>query len=271
MKQFSVLMSLYFREKPEYAEECFQSLLQQTIPADEWVIIEDGPLTEELYALLDRYEQQHSGMIKRISLKENRGLGLALREGVPACSHELIARMDTDDIARKDRFEIQLKEFEKNPSLDICGSHITEFDGDIRNVLAERIVPLDHDGIVKYQRTRSAFNHVTVMFKKSAVLKAGNYEDCPYMEDDMLWLRMIESGARCKNIDDSLVYVRTGKEMFARRGGLSYFKMYREGRKKMLELHFISTLDYVKSVLAQLAVALMPGKAREWVFHTFLR
>ena len=114
MAHLSVLMSLYIKEKPEYAKACFDSLLRQTVQADEWVIVEDGPLSQEMYKLLAEYETAHPGLIKRVPLKENRGLGLALRAGVPKCKNELIARMDTDDIAREDRFEKQLKMFEKS-------------------------------------------------------------------------------------------------------------------------------------------------------------
>jgi len=271
MAELSVLMSIYIKEKPAYVEECFQSLLRQTVRANEWVVVEDGPLTDEMYSLLDRYEKENPGLIKRVPLKENQGLGLALRAGVPECKNELIARMDTDDIAREDRFELQLKEFEDNTSLDICGSHIIEFDGTKENILSKRRVPIEHDEIVKYQKTRSAFNHMTVMYKKSAVLKAGNYEHCPLMEDDMLWVRMILSGAKCANIDDYLVYARTGNAMIERRGGWNYFCKYREGKRKIKSTGFIGYKDYMKAMTPQLFVSIMPSRIRLWIFTKLLR
>ena len=79
--KFSVLMSLYIKERPEYARACFESLLAQTLPATEWVIVEDGPLTEELYKLLDEYQHQYPGMIKRVRISQNGGLGPALARG----------------------------------------------------------------------------------------------------------------------------------------------------------------------------------------------
>ena len=270
-KHFSVLMSIYIQEKPEYVDECFKSLLRQTVKADEWVVVEDGPLTNEVYRVLDQYQRDNPGLIKRVPLEKNRGLGLALQAGVPACSNELIARMDTDDIAREDRFEIQLREFEKNPNLDICGSHIIEFEGMPENVLSVRKVPITHESIVQYQKTRSAFNHMTVMYKKSAVLKAGNYEHCPLMEDDMLWVRMILAGAKCKNIDDYLVYARTGLAMIGRRGGWDYLKKYKEGKDKIRETGFISSLDYWKALIAQAIISLIPARLRKLVFVNFLR
>ena len=227
----SVLMSIYIKEKPEYLKQCFDSLLKQTTPAAEWVLVEDGPLTEELYHVLSDYQGRYPGLIKRVPLPENVGLGLALREGILHCQYELVARMDTDDISVPKRFEIQFQAFQEDEDLDLCGSHTIEFDGDIGRILSKRKVPLTNDEIIQYQKRRSAYNHVTVMFKKSAVLKAGNYEDAPLMEDDMLWTRMILSKAKGRNLDDYLVYVRTGSEMIGRRGGYAYFQKYRASRK----------------------------------------
>lgn len=270
MAQLSVLMSLYIKEKPEYARACFESLLRQSVQADEWVIVEDGPLTEEMYTLLTEYQEKYPGLIKRISLEKNQGLGFALKVGVPECRNEFIARMDTDDIAREDRFEKQFVEFEKNSELGICGSQIDEFEDTPDRIIARRVVPTNHDDIVEYQKRRDAFNHMTVMYKKKAVLDAGNYEPCPLMEDTYLWVRMIMNGVKCKNIDEPLVYVRIGHDMFKRRGSWSYFKKYKSGRKMVLETGYISKLDYVITVLIQLFVALMPESIRGWMFKNFL-
>lgn len=268
--KFSVLMSIYAKEKSEYARACFESLENQSVKADEWVIVEDGPLTEEMYSLLDEYETKYPALIKRVPLKENRGLGLALREGIINCRYDLIARMDTDDICRSDRFEKQLSEFENDPQLDICGSHILEFDGDVKNILARRCVPLDDAAIKKYQKRRDGLNHVTVMFKKAAVLRAGNYELCPFMEDTLLWAKMFRAGAKAKNIDDYLVYVRIGADFFKRRGGIAYFKKYKDGRKKVYQTGYISWWDYIYTLMVQFVVAVMPNKIRGWVFTKLL-
>lgn len=268
---FSVLMSLYYKEKPEYLRECLNSLLNQTVKADEWVIVKDGPLTNELEDVLKEYDEKYPNLIKYVIFEKNQGLGLALRAGVPESSHELIARMDTDDICVPNRFERQLKEFMKDENLDICGSHIKEFDGDISNILSIREVPLKNDEIIQYQKRRSAYNHMTVMFKKSSVLKSGNYEHAPFMEDDMLWTRMILAKCRGKNIDDYLVYARTGVNMIARRGGWSYFKKYRESRKKVYKLGLASFWDYFYTIFVQFIIALISKKIRQYFFIVFLR
>lgn len=269
--KFSVLMSLYIKEKPEYFDECMKSLLNQTVLPNEIVIVFDGPIKDELRQLVYAYSKEIDIPIITIENEKNKGLGLALADGVPVCSYDLIARMDTDDIARKDRFEKQLRMFMDNPDLDICGSHIIEFDGSIDNVISRRNVPITHEEIAKYQRQRSAFNHMTVMYKKNSVLKAGNYEDCPLMEDDMLWIRMLISGAKCGNVDDYLVYARTGYAMIERRGGWAYYRKYKSGRKKILDTGYISYWDYWKTNLVQIVVALIPKKVRLFIFIKLLR
>lgn len=270
MAQLSVLMSLYIKEKPEHVRICFESLLNQSVQADEWVIVEDGPLTDEMYALLDEYQEKYCGLIKRVPLKKNQGLGLALRAGILKCSNELIARMDTDDIAREDRFGKQLLVFQENPELDICGSNIVEFEENRNVIVAKRDVPIAHEDIVKYQKRRDAFNHMTVMYKKTAVIKAGNYQNCPLMEDTLLWANMIMNGAQCLNINEPLVYVRIGPEMFERRGGWNYFKKYKNGRKKLFEAGFIGVQDYLYTIFAQFIVALVPKRCRGLLFKRIL-
>ena len=269
-RKISVLMSLYVKEKPEYARACFDSLLAQTLPAAEWVVVEDGPLTPELYSLLDEYEHNNPGLIKRVPLETNHGLGLALREGMMHCTYEIIARMDTDDICRNDRFERQMEAFVNNPSLDICGSHIIEFEININEPVSKRCVPISDADIKEYQKRRDSFNHMTVMFKKSTVLAAGNYQSCLLMEDTLLWVNMFLNGANALNIDDYLVYARIGKDMFERRGGWAYFKKYKTGRRKIYETGYISFVDYFYTLLIQFIVCMIPNKLRGFVFKKLL-
>lgn len=271
MQNFSVLMSLYLKERPEYFDVCMQSILNQSVPPSEIVIVLDGPITAELEEVLAKYCNQNTVPIKTIRCEKNRGLGIALSVGVPECTSELIARMDTDDIARRDRFEKQLSFFAEHPEVDICGSFIAEFEGTKNNVVAVRKVPTRHDSIVVYQKTRSAFNHVSVMFKRNKVLKAGNYENAPLMEDDLLWVKMIKEGAQCANIPESLVYVRVDGGMFKRRGGLSYFLKYRNARKMILNTGYISYWDYMKTICIQFIISLIPNNLRRYVFLRFLR
>lgn len=268
--KFSVLMSLYLKEKPEYLNEALKSVINQTVKPNEIVIVYDGPITTELKSVVEQYVSNNPGLIKIIDNPENKGLGLALADGVPQCTYELIARMDTDDICRKDRFEKQLEEFVKDPRLDICGSHILEFEEKEENIVARRRVPLVDKDIKEYQKRRDGFNHVSVMFKKKSVLAAGNYQSCLLMEDTLLWANMFMNGAKGKNIDDYLVYVRIGKDMYERRGGYDYYKKYKAGRRKVYETGYISWVNYKMTLIVQFIVAAIPNRVRGFVFKNLL-
>ena len=269
-QKISVLMSVYIKENPIFLKEAIKSIQNQTMKPSEIILVEDGPLTSELYQVLDEVENQSDIPVKRYPLEENQGLGLALRYGVLQCQYDIIARMDTDDIAVADRFEQQIHLMEQE-NLDLLGGHIAEFIDNPEEIVSYRRVPTQHTEIVSYQRMRSAFNHMTVMFKKDMVLKAGNYEDGLYMEDDLLWLNMIAAGARTGNIDQILCRVRVGAGMFERRGGLRYLKLYRQARQRMLERNQISYIEYAKSVGIQAVVALCPGFVRQFIFVKLLR
>lgn len=269
-QKFSVLFSVYYKEKPEFFDKALESVYNQTVKADEWVIVKDGPISQELQDIIEKYKQFGGVVINEVQLEENKGLGIALSQGVSECSYELIARMDTDDIAVNNRFELQLAEFENDPNLDLCGGQIKEFETDENIPVAERRVPLTQDEIVKFQKKRSAFNHMTVMFKKSKVLEAGNYKNCPLMEDDMLWVDMILAGAKCMNVDEYLCNVRTNRDMIARRGGLKYFKKYKRARKMIYKTGFISHWQYTKTNIIQFVVCIMPKWLRKFVFFKLL-
>lgn len=269
-QEFSVLMSVYYKEKAEFLDKCLDSIYNQTVKADEWVIVKDGPIPAQTQEIIDKYKQLDGVNIKEVRLEENKGLGIALSVGVTECSYGLIARMDTDDIAAPDRFELQLKEFDENPELDLCGGQIIEFEFDENVPVAERRVPLTHEEIVKYQKMRCAFNHMTVMFKKSKVLEAGNYKHCPLMEDDMLWVDMILSGAKCMNIDSYLCKARTNRDMIARRGGLKYFKQYKRARKMIYKTGFITKRQYIHTNFIQFLVCLMPKWLRKRIFFKLI-
>lgn len=268
--KFSVLMSVYYKENPKYLKDAIESVLNQTVKADEIVIIKDGKLTVELDMILEEYTNKYKGLFKIIEFKSNRGLGVALREGVLSCSNEIIARMDTDDIARKDRFEKQLKIL-KDKNLDIVGSNIAEFDGEITNVISNRTVPENSKDIKLFSKKRNPFNHMTVMYRKDAVLKAGNYEEFLWFEDYNLWVRMFMAGAKAYNIQENLVNARTGREMFARRGGFKYIKQEVNMQNFMLRKKYISYKEYIVNLFERMMVRVMPNKLRGIIYLKLLR
>ena len=207
MENFSVLMSVYKNEKAEYLELAIDSILKQTIVPNEIVIVKDGTLTHELEMILDKFSTKYE-FFKFLEFKENRGLGLALRDGVLSCSNELIARMDTDDISKLERFEKQLTYIANHPEVAVLGTCIEEFSKNINAPDSATILPLTHDEIVKFSKKRNPFRHMTVLFKRSAVISSGNYRDFLWFEDYHLWLRLMKKGYIMANLHDVLVSVR---------------------------------------------------------------
>lgn len=183
--------------------------------------------------------------LKIIRLPRNGGLGNALSTGLEVCSHELVARMDSDDISHPRRFERQLRAFADNPLLDIVGGQITEFVGDESNIVARREVPLDDAEIKGQMRRRCPMNHVTVMFKKGSIEEAGGYVEVYHNEDYSLWIRMMLHDAVFANVPFDLVNVRTGEAMSSRRGGMRYFRGEKSLQKLMLENGIINSAEYL--------------------------
>lgn len=271
MRKYSVLMSVYNKEKPEYLRLSINSILNQTIPPDEIIIVKDGSLTLELDNVLEEYSMFNS-TFNVIGYKENRGLGFALNYGLNYCKNELVARMDSDDIARHDRCEKQIKEFEKNSSLEIIGGDIAEFTDSPDNIVAYRKVPISDDEIKEFMKTRCPLNHMTVMFKKSAVIKAGNYQDWFWNEDYYLWIRMMKQGSIFANTGDVLVNVRIDGDMYLRRGGRKYFDSEARLQKYMLKNHIIGYRTYIENIGKRIVVQiLLPNRVRGWVFRKFAR
>lgn len=266
MEKYSVLMSLYKKEHPEYLRLALDSMLNQTVKPDEIVLVEDGPLTPELYAILDEYPMLH-----RVKNEKNLGLGLALNEGLKVCRNELVARMDTDDISKPDRCEKQLRRFEEKPELAIVGSHIDEFVGTPDNIISQRKVPLTSEAIYNFAKKRSAFNHPAVMYRKSAVLAEGGYSDLKRNQDVDLFGRMLFKGHKAENIDEALLWFRSSDELAARRKSWENTKSYIDTIKKFWKMGYSSFADYVKVAVAQTGMFILPASMQNWVYKKFLR
>lgn len=272
MRKYSVLMSLYYKENPIHLSESLDSMINQTISPDEIVMVFDGPLTNELYQMMDKYIKYNPDLFTVVVNEKNLGLGTSLKKGLEKCRNELVARMDTDDISRFDRCEKQIRLFESIPSLDIVGGNIGEFIDNPQKIISYRNVPTDDDEIKEYMKFRCGFNHMTVMFKKESVIKCGNYIDWFFNEDYYLWIRMLENGCKFANIDDILCYVRVGKEMYSRRGGIKYFKSEVKLQKYMLEHKIINIKNYALNVLKRFVLQLLlTNRIRGILFKFFAR
>ena len=270
MKPFSVLMSVYSKEQPEFLHEAMESVFRQTVLPAEVVLVEDGPLTPALDAEIARLQSLHKE-IKVVSLLVNGGLGRALNEGMKHCSHELVARMDTDDICRSNRFERQLKLMEEHPEIDVCGSWIDEFSEDPSHPNFTRKLPEQHEELMEFGRFRSPVNHMTVMFRKEKVVESGGYQHYPLFEDYYLWVRMMVRGCRFYTIQESLVDARADMKMMARRGGLRY--ALTEARLQFLffGLGYINGGRLVKNLSERFIVRVLPGRMRLWLYQHILR
>lgn len=271
--EFTVITSVYKNDKPEFVRVALDSMLvYQSVKPFEIVLVQDGPVPDELTKLLDEYKNRYIGILNVIELKKNGGLGNALNLGVENAKYDIIARMDSDDICMPDRFEKQLAYLESHPECDIVGGQMTEFIDNPQNVVGQRVVPLTNEEIYDYMKSRCALNHVTVMFRKAAVLKAGNYQDWFWNEDYYLWVRMMLSCCTFANIPDIAVNVRSGSDQYARRGGRKYFNSEIGIKKLMLDNGLISKKEYFVNYIERFIIQLiLPNIVRGWVFRTFAR
>lgn len=269
--QFSVLMSVYKNETVDNFKQAMDSVINQTVSPDEIVLVRDGEVYEKLQEAIDEYLRVYPLLFTYIPLEENGGLGNALRIGLNACRNELVARMDTDDVCVENRFEKQIDYFKKNSHVDIVGGYIAEFRESVDKVIDFRCVPTTDLEIKNRMKDRCPFNHQTVMFKKNAVIKAGNYEHFYLFEDYYLWLRMLILGANFGNLDENLCYVRISN-MSRRRGGMKYFKSYVRILKFMKQNRVVTYCEFVKCLIVRFCVyVLCPNKIRESVYRKFLR
>lgn len=266
-KKYSVLMSLYKKENPEYLKIALDSMINQTVKPDEIILVEDGLLTDELYAVLDEYNQY----LHRIKNETNLGLGLALNVGLKICKNELVARMDTDDCSKPDRCEKQMKRFEEKPNLSIVGSHIDEFVDNISNVVSKRKVPTTSEAIYNYAKRRSAFNHPTIMYRKSKVLKQGGYADLKRNQDVDLFGRMLYAGDMAENIDESLLWFRSSDKHAKRRKSWQNTSSYIATIYNFWKMGYSSFFDFTLVGIAQTVMCLMPIKVQNLLYKKILR
>jgi len=268
---FSVSMSVYKYDKSDSFRRALDSIIMQTLPPSEVVLVVDGPVPSEIATVIKEYETKY-GHLKVIWLENNVGHGNARRIGLDNCTYNIVALMDSDDISVPDRFEKQRKCFEEDKELSIVGGYIQEFIGNVENVVGIRTVPLLDAEIKEYIKSRCPMNQMSVMFKKQDVMKAGGYLDWYCDEDYYLWIRMYLRGCKFKNLSDNLVNVRGGTEMYQRRGGWRYFKSEAKLQGYMLNKKMIGFSRYFFNVAIRFVVqVLMPNRIRGYIFSKLFR
>lgn len=266
MQAYSVLMTIYKKDRCAHARAGMESMFGQTVPTDDFVLVCDGPLTEELDEMLKEFELRYPGILRVCRLEENVGLGAALRHGVTLCKNELVARMDNDDLARPRRMEKQLAFLHSHPEVDLVGAHVSEFDSDPAKPLRIKKVPIGKQAIEKFSRRRNPFNHSTVLFKKSAVLAAGNYSTMRTNQDVELWVRMLRKGYSMENLDEVLVDFRFDGNTLERRKDWKNSKLLIEVWKGFRKAGYCSWGDYLFVKWMQMAIYLMPKGLLSWVY-----
>lgn len=268
---YSVLMSVYHKEKPDFLKQSMESIFQQTVPTNDFVLVCDGPLNNELDTVINEMQKLFGERLKVIRLAKNGGLGNALNEGIKHCKNELVARMDSDDIAYADRCERQLEVFKRYPEISICSGIVEEFTDNPSVVDARRVPPETNAEIIEFAKMRNPFNHPCVMYKKSAVEAVGSYQDFYLLEDYYLWLRMLMADYQGYNLQEPLLHMRAGSEMYKRRGGWRYVQTQMNLFRFMKEKGFIGCKQYIWGCIVRSSSSLSPNWLRKIVFKKVLR
>lgn len=266
---YSILMSVYSEEAPENLANSLQSMFSQSYKTDDFVLVCDGPLTPELDEVIEWFQVRYPSLhVHR--MPSNKGLGPALNYGLNQCRNEIVARMDSDDVSLSDRLSKQI-EILLREQLDVVGSLIAEFYEDIDDVRNIRQVPEIHEAIREFAKVRNPVNHVSAVFRKSSVISCGGYVDMAFAEDYYLWLRMLVRGYRFQNLQEVLVMVRTGDDMYRRRSGIKL------SVSQVRLLHFmrgtglIDWAEFLTGSLVRVGGSLLPTTIRRFIYERFLR
>ena len=270
MQPYSVLMTVWRQDDPGQLAQSLDSLVGQTQPTDDLLVVADGPIPPELTAVLDRYRAAWP-MIRLVPLPENVGLGAALNAGLPLCRHELVARMDADDIALPERCALQVARFEQDDQLAIVGTFAEEFADDPSNVVAVKSVPTSHEAIYRYGKRRNPFIHPTVMYKKSVILGLGGYSTLRRGQDIELFTRLLHAGHRAANIAQPLLKFRSDEQLYLRRKTWKASRNYMQTIYKSWRMGYAGFMDLVIAVGMRLTLLLMPPALARLVYRKVLR
>ena len=268
---YSVLMSVYIKENPAYLSESLESMLTQTVPPSDFVLVCDGKLTDELNVIVKSFESEYSGIFNSVRLIENVGTGLAANAGIKACKYDLIAKMDSDDVCLPERCQKQLLMFLKNPKLDMVGAYIEEFDNDTGKSIAVKKTPVTHKEILKYAKRRNPFNNQTLIFKKSMAEKVGGYTNRKRCEDYEFVTKMLMAGAVGENLPEVLVKYRVSKDNLKRRKNWANTKSFIKVRKNLFKSGFSNIFDFLIPCIAQLLLFILPERFTAWIYKHLLR
>ena len=266
---FSLLMSVWAGDDPGFFEAAFRSVVhEQTRRPDDVVIVQDGPVPAELDAAISRLVHASPAPTTLLALDANVGLGLALDKGMAACAHDIVARMDADDIALPHRFAAQVPLVERG--VDLVGSALLEFDSDPGDIVGRRVPPTDPDEIVRSARFLQPFNHPTVVYRRTAVQAAGGYRHLALMEDYLLFAKMIRQGASVANVAEPLVLYRIGAGAYARRGGVQVLRSELSLQRRLHEMEFTSSAQMWRNIIVRGGYRLVPESVRRSAYRIII-
>ena len=271
MEPYSVLMTVYHGENPEQFHIAIRSILEQTYPTNDFVIVCDGPLTEELDRVLDTYTREYPEIFNIVRLPENVGIGGANAEGLKYCKNDLVAKLDADDIAVSDRCQKQVACFAQKPELTVLSGLIEEFDQNPEAPFAIRHVPATYPEIRKFARRRQPFNNTAVMYRRSAVEAVGSYHYLRRCEDYDLYIRLLHAGFYAENLQEVLVKVRVDRSACGRRASRATTKGVVRSRWAAYRLGYSSFLDFLICAVGQLVVLICPSWLQHRIYNSFLR
>lgn len=271
MENYSVLMTVYYKEKPAHFKAAVQSMLDQSVRADDFVIVCDGPLTEGLDAVVSEFGERYPELFHIVRLPENVGIGGATNAGLKHCKNELVAKMDSDDLSLPFRCERQLALFREKPELVVVGGFIEEFDQDPEKTTTKRVVPTTNEEIRKFARRRQPFNNNTVMYRRSVVEKVGGYRNFRRNEDYDLYVRLLSAGYVTANIPETFVKMRVDSGTVSRRASLETLKGCVRSRWNAFRIGYCSLLDFLICVAGELVIAVSPARLQNFIYARFLR
>lgn len=269
--KFSVLMSVYYKEKGEFFKQAIESVLNNSLRPDQIVIVKDGQITPEINQIIYHYSRSYPQLFTVKQIDENVGLGKALNTGLDYVMYDIVARMDTDDICYEHRFRNQINFLINNPDISVVGTSVQEFNINPGDLNQFRILPRNSEELKKFSKFRNPLNHPTVMFKKKDIIISGSYQDMPLFEDYYLWVRVLSEKFQIANISEPLLHFRIGNDMIGRRSGWSYLKREIVFLKRIKKTGFLSNKDYVISVLIKLPLRLLPKNLLTFFYKKLLR
>lgn len=271
LPNYSVLMSVYKSDVAEYFQVSMDAMLHQTHKPSEIVLVQDGPINDQLKVLINKYSEGNPSLIKLFVFEENQGLGKVLAFGVEKCTNEYIARMDADDYCMPDRCQKELEYMVSHPEIDCVGTNVEEFYGDTSNIVAHVVLPETHEQIWKFAKKRNPIRHPSLLYKKSAVLRSGNYRHLRFSQDYSLIVDLMQAGCKAYNIQEPLTYMRVTHDFYKRRSGSKYFKINYTLNKSFLDQGFFSYTDFIKRTTAQFISCYMPNSLRQYIYNHLLR